>query len=76
MGGGAAKSSGASGPISLTIDSGSIRYDRLVTFRTGTDGQVTALESNMAEFSRLQSAVTQDVLDRLERLEDAVDRFL
>ncbi len=56
--------------VAQEVDSGGIQYDRLITFRTGTDGQVTALESNMTEFSRLQSAVTQDVLDRLERMDD------
>ena len=57
--------------VEQAIDSGDIRYDRLISFRTGEDGHVTALESNMAEFSRLQSAVAQDVLERLEHMEEA-----
>lgn len=47
------------------IDSGRIRYNQLITFEKSSDGRITALESNMAEFNRLQSAIAEDVLSRL-----------
>lgn len=47
------------------LEQGAIQYDRLVTFEKDDTGHITALQSNMAEFNRLQSAITQDVLQRL-----------
>ena len=34
-----------------------MEYDRLVKLDKDSDGRVTALSSNMAEFNRLQTAV-------------------
>lgn len=54
--------------VSDAISSGEIRYDRLITFEKDNNGQITALQSNMAEFNRLQSAITTDVLSRLGQM--------
>lgn len=51
--------------VGETIASGEIRYDKLITFEKDLNGGITALQSNMAEFNRLQSAITEDILQRL-----------
>ena len=51
--------------VSDAIESGEIQYDRLITLQKDNSGRITALQSNMAEFNRLQSAITEDVLHRL-----------
>lgn len=51
--------------VSNTIASGDIQYDRLITFEKDDGGRITALRSNMAEFNRLQSAITADILQRM-----------
>lgn len=51
--------------VSDTIASGDIQYDRLITFEKDDGGRITALRSNMAEFNRLQSAITADILQRM-----------
>ncbi len=48
-----------------TVSSGEISYDRLVSFEKDSQGRITALSSNMAEFNRLQAVITQDILARL-----------
>ena len=52
------------------IDSGNIRYDKLITFQKDNDGGITALQSNMAEFNRLQAAITNDILYRLGQVSE------
>lgn len=49
-----------------TILNGEISYETLISFEKDNEGRITALSSNMAEFNRLQAAVTQDILKRLE----------
>lgn len=56
--------------VSDTLASGEIQYDRLISMEKDNNGQVAALQSNMAEFNRLQSAITQDILKRLEETSD------
>ncbi len=56
--------------VSDAIDSGEIQYDRLIAFEKNNEGGITALQSNMAEFNHLQSAITADVLQRLGEVED------
>ena len=57
-------------PVSDAIESGEIQYDRLITLQKDNSGRITALQSNMAEFNRLQSAITEDVLHRLSQMSD------
>lgn len=56
--------------VQEAVDSGNIQYDKLITLQKGTDGQITALQSNMAEFNRLQSVITEDILDRLGEISE------
>ncbi len=56
--------------VQQAVDSGEIQYDRLITLQTGADGKVTALQSNMAEFNRLQSAITQEILTQLDQVSE------
>ncbi len=51
--------------VSDAIDSGDIQYDRLITLQRDNSGGIAALQSNMAEFNRLQAAITEDILYRL-----------
>ena len=51
--------------INDAVDSGRIDYGRLVDFDKDTEGRVTALKSNMAEFNRLQEANADDILQRM-----------
>ena len=51
--------------INDAVDSGRIDYGRLVDFDKDTEGRVTALKSNMAEFNRLQVAIADDILQRM-----------
>ena len=56
--------------VSDTIANGDIRYERLISFEKDNNGDITALHSNMAQFNRLQAAITQDVLTRLDQVSD------
>ena len=56
--------------VSDAVNSGEVRYDQLVSLEKNNAGGVAALESNMAEFNRLQSAITQDILARLGNMSD------
>ncbi len=51
--------------INDAVDSGRIDYDRLVSFDKDAEGHVTALQSNMAEFNRLQASISDDILQRM-----------
>lgn len=50
------------------VVSGRINYDALVSFETDDSGRVTALRSNMAEANRLQTAICDDILQRLSEV--------
>lgn len=56
--------------VSNAVNNGEVRYDNLISLEKNASGGVAALISNMAEFNRLQSAITQDVLTRLETMSD------
>ena len=56
--------------VSDAIESGEIQYDKLITLQKDNEGRITALQSNIAEFNRLQSAITEDVLHRLGEMAD------
>lgn len=51
--------------VNDAINSGDIQYGNLITFEKDNDGKITALQSNIAEFNRLQAFITQDILRRL-----------
>ena len=50
------------------VISGEIDYDALVHFEKDESGHVTALRSNMAEANRLQTAICDDILQRLSEV--------
>lgn len=54
--------------VNDAVSSGEIRYEDLITFSKDNEGRITALHSNMAEFNRLQSAISSDVLARLGQM--------
>ena len=51
--------------VNEAVNNGDIQYGNLITFEKDNDGKITALQSNIAEFNRLQAFITQDVLRRL-----------
>ncbi|MBR2131411.1 MAG: sporulation protein YunB [Oscillospiraceae bacterium] len=51
--------------VSSAVDSGTIQYNKLISFEKDHNGNIAALQSNIAEFNRLQSAITQDISQRL-----------
>ena len=54
--------------VNDAVENGWMEYDRLVKFDKDSDGRVTALSSNMAEFNRLQSAIIDEVLEKLSEV--------
>ena len=54
--------------VNDAVENGWMEYDRLVKFDKDSDGRVTALSSNMAEFNRLQSAIIDTVLEKLSEV--------
>ena len=56
--------------VSDAVNSGEVRYDSLISLEKNDSGGIAALVSNMAEFNRLQSAITQDILARLGTMSD------
>jgi len=50
------------------IDSGEIQYDKLVSFEKDAEGRVTAVHSNMAAFNRLQAAILDIILTRVDQV--------
>ena len=51
--------------VNSAVDNGEIKYENLIAFEKDNNGNIAALQSNIAEFNRLQAAITQDVLKRL-----------
>ena len=51
--------------VNDAVENGWMEYDRLVKFDKDSDGRVTALSSNMAEFNRLQASISDDILQRM-----------
>ena len=56
--------------VSDAVNSGEIQYNDLISLEKDADGGIAALQSNMAEFNRLQSAITKDSLDRLGQVSE------
>ena len=54
--------------VDETVYADGVDYDRLIAFEKDGEGRVCALKSNMAEFNRLQSAVMDNVLDKLSEV--------
>ena len=56
--------------VSDAINGGEIQYNSLISLEKDAEGGIVALQSNMAEFNRLQSAITKDILDRLGQVSE------
>lgn len=56
--------------VSDAINSGQIQYNNLISLEKNASGGIAAMQSNMAEFNRLQSAITRDILARLGEVSD------
>lgn len=51
--------------VNDAVNSGDIQYGNLIIFEKDNDGKISALQSNISEFNRLQAFITQDILKRL-----------
>ncbi len=58
--------------VNEAVNNGNIRYEDLIRFEKDENGRITALQSNIAEFNRLQAFITQDVLERLSKSGETV----
>ena len=54
--------------VNETVYSGGVDYDRLISFEKDNEGRITAVKSNMAECNRLQSAIIDEVLEKLSEV--------
>ena len=54
--------------VSDAVASGQVDCSRLITFEKDSGGKVTALRSNMPEFNRLQTLISDAVLERLSEM--------
>lgn len=55
--------------VAEAIESGELQYESLVSLEKGTDGQITAVRSNMAAFNHLQAEILNTVLDRVDQVD-------
>jgi len=51
--------------VNETVYESEVGYDELISLEKDNDGRIVALKSNMAAFNRLQSAVLNNVLERM-----------
>lgn len=54
-----------SAAVNDAVSNGEVEYDRLISFQTDSEGRVSAISSNMAEFNRLQTLIDASILQRL-----------
>lgn len=54
--------------VNEAVERGEINYGALVSFEKDGEGHVAALKSNMAEANRLQTAIADDILQRLSKV--------
>lgn len=54
-----------SAAVKDAVENGEIQYGNLIAFEKDNEGKIAALQSNIAEYNRLQSIITQDILRRL-----------
>lgn len=57
-----------SAAVNDAVSEGEVAYDRLISFQTDSEGRVSAISSNMAEFNRLQTLIDDSILQRLGEL--------
>lgn len=54
--------------VDESIQSGSIRYETLISLERDNEGKITAVHSNMAAFNRLQAEILDLVLARIDQV--------
>ena len=54
--------------VNETLYDAGVDYDRLISLEKDNEGHITAVKSNMAEFNRLQSAIIDEVLEKLSEV--------
>jgi sporulation protein YunB len=54
--------------VNTAIDDGEFQYERLISFEKDNEGKITAVKSNMPEFNRLQSAILNQILERISEV--------
>lgn len=54
--------------VNDAIDSGEFKYDKLIVFEKDKEQKITALQSNMPEFNRLQSRILDQILERISEV--------
>ena len=54
--------------VDAAIAKGEFDYDRMISFEKDNEGKITAVKSNMPEFNRLQSAILEEVLNRIDQV--------
>jgi sporulation protein YunB len=54
--------------VDESIQSGSIRYDKLISLEKDNEGKITAVHSNMAAFNRLQAEILDIILARIDQV--------
>ena len=54
--------------VKEVLQSGEFDYARMVTLHTDSDGNITALQTNMAEINRLQALVSGKVTEEVSRV--------
>lgn len=57
-----------SAAVNEAVSQGEVEYERLISFQTDSEGRVSAISSNMAEFNRLQTLIDSSILQRLSEV--------
>ena len=55
--------------VNETVYEGNVDYESLIALEKDNEGRIVALKSNMAAFNRLQSAVLENVLERMAEVD-------
>lgn len=54
--------------VDEAVQQGDISYEQLISFEKDTEGRVTAVHSNMADFNRLQTDILDIILTRVDQV--------
>ena len=54
--------------VNEAIQEGDISYEELISMEKGTEGNITAVHSNMAAFNRLQAQILDIILARIDQV--------
>ena len=54
--------------INGAVEKGTFQYDRMISFEKDNTGAITAVKSNMTEFTRLQAEILKDILEKVSEV--------